>query len=64
MIGRGKDWQDPLAGNECIFVTSCRWCSYHSSDYRKERLVHSITVVPHVKIHINISTYISLLFIM
>jgi hypothetical protein len=21
-----KDWQDPLAGNECIFATCCRLC--------------------------------------
>jgi hypothetical protein len=34
--------------------------SYHSGDYRTERLVHNITVVLHVfQIHINIGIYYS-----
>jgi hypothetical protein len=33
--------------------------SYHSGDYRTERLVRSITVLHVVQIHINISIYYS-----
>jgi hypothetical protein len=34
---------------------------YHSDDYRTERLVHSIAVVLHVvQVHINVSTYYSI----
>jgi hypothetical protein len=42
-----------------VFLQLNVYClSYHSADYRTERLVHSITVVPHVvHIHINIIIY-------
>jgi hypothetical protein len=37
-----------------------QYVSYHSGEYRTERLVHSINVVLHVvQIHINISIYYS-----
>jgi hypothetical protein len=38
--------------------------TYHSSDYRTERVVHSITVVLHVVKYILLQVYFTLLFIM
>jgi hypothetical protein len=60
MLGGLDGRNDPLAGNKCIFTTSCR-LSFHSGDYCTERLVTNITVVLHVvKNNVNISIYYSI----
>jgi hypothetical protein len=46
--------QDVLAGNKCIFATSCRLCVIFPL-ITAEKGLYSIT---DVQIHINISTYI------
>jgi hypothetical protein len=57
-----KDWEggrilSPVINGLLQLHVGC--ASYHSSDYRTERLVHCITVLHVVQIHINICIYYS-----
>jgi hypothetical protein len=57
-----KDWEGGriLSPVINVFLQLHVHCvSYHSGDYRTERLVHSIAVLHVVQIHINISIYYS-----
>jgi hypothetical protein len=71
-LGGRKVWKDLEGGSFsrilspiiiAILPLRVDCVSYHSGDYRTERLVHSITVVLHVvQIHINVSIYYSVVY--
>jgi hypothetical protein len=56
-LGGRDDRLDPLAGNGCIFQLHVHCVSYHSGDYRIERLVRNITVLHAVQIRIYTTYY-------